>query len=128
MHIPLIGKVRRPGIWAIALLSTVLVGGGVATAVVLRQRKMSYDVDALTVLVESQPLAVQITASGTIQPVDTVNLSPRNSDILVSLNVVQGDRVVPGQIIARMKSDSLEAELLRLPWKPRLGRKRQKSK
>ena len=112
MHIPMIGKVRRPGIWAIALLSTVVVGAGTTTALVLRPRQTNYDVDELTVLVESQPLAVQITASGTVQPIDTVNLSPRNSDILVSLNVEQGDRVVTGQIIAQMKSDSIEAELL----------------
>ena len=113
MHIPLIGKVRRPGIWGMALFSTVLVvGAGVTAALVLRYRQTRYDVDDLTVLVEAQPLAVQITASGTIQPIDTVNLSPRNSDILVSLNVEQGDRVVPGQIIAQMKSDSIEAELL----------------
>lgn len=112
MHIPLIGKVRRPGIWAIALLSTVVISIGVTAAVVIRRRAVGYDVENLTVLVDSQPLAVKITASGAIQPIDTVNLSPRNSDILVSLNVEQGDRVVPGQVIARMKSDSIAAELL----------------
>lgn len=112
MNIPVFGKVRRPGIWAIALLTTVVVGGGVTAAFVVRRQKTSYNVEDLTVLVESQPLAVQITGSGTVQPIDTVNLSPRNSDILVSLNVEQGDRVIAGQIIAQMKSDSIEAELL----------------
>lgn len=111
MQIPLFGKVRRPGIWAIALLSTLIVGAGM-TALALRRRQSSYNIDELTVLVDSQPLVVQIPASGTIQPIDTVNLSPRNSDILVALNVEQGDRVTKGQIIARMKSDSIEAELM----------------
>lgn len=113
MAIPMMGKGRQPGLWAIALLSTlVIIGAGILAVGIRRQRRANYDVEALTVLVESQPLAVQITASGTIQPIDTVNLSPSNSDILVSLNVEQGDRVVPGQVIARMKSDGIEAELL----------------
>lgn len=112
MHIPLIGKVHRPGLWAIALLSTIVISVGVTAAIAIRRRALDYDVEELTVLVDSQPLSVKITASGAIQPIDTVNLSPRNSDILVSLNVEQGDRVVPGQIIARMKSDSIAAELL----------------
>ena len=113
MHLPLVGKVRRPGVWAIALLTMAILGGSITAAtVVIRRRITSYDVAELTVPVESQPLAVRITASGTIQPVDTVNLSPRISDILVALNVEQGDRVAAGDIIAQMKSDSIEAELM----------------
>ena len=112
MYIPVLGKIHRPGMWAIALLATIVVGGGIVTTLRLRRQQTSYNLDDLTVLVESQPLAVQIIGSGTVQPIDTVNLSPRNSDILVSLNVKQGDRVVAGQVIAQMKSDSIEAELV----------------
>lgn len=112
MQIPLFGKVRRPGIWAIALLSTIVVGASITSTIALRRRQNNYNIDELTVLVDSQPIVVQIPASGTIQPIDTVNLSPRNSDILISLNVEQGDRVTKGQVIARMKSDSIEAELM----------------
>ncbi|NEO34507.1 MAG: HlyD family efflux transporter periplasmic adaptor subunit [Symploca sp. SIO3C6] len=113
MYLPFFGKTRPSVVWAIALLSLILVvGGAITTALVIRRRTAAYDVANLTVSVQSQPLAVQITASGTVQPIDTVNLSPRISDILVSVNVEQGDRVTQGQVIAQMKRDSIEAELV----------------
>ncbi|NET53018.1 MAG: HlyD family efflux transporter periplasmic adaptor subunit [Merismopedia sp. SIO2A8] len=113
MYLPFFGKTRPSVVWAIALLSLILVvGGTVTTALVIRRRTAAYDVANLTVSVQSQPLAVQITASGTVQPIDTVNLSPRISDIVVSVNVEQGDRVTQGQVIAQMKRDSIEAELV----------------
>ncbi|MEB3356119.1 MAG: efflux RND transporter periplasmic adaptor subunit [Synechococcales bacterium] len=112
MQLPIVGKIRRPASWAIALLAAGLLGGGATTALIVWQnRPPEYDVADLTVPVESQSLAVRITASGTIEPVDTVNLSPRTSDIVTALYVEQGDRVTEGQIIARMKSDDLQAEL-----------------
>ncbi|MGF1499788.1 MAG: HlyD family secretion protein [Elainellaceae cyanobacterium] len=112
MQLPLVGKIRRPASWVIALIAAGVIGGGATTAVVVWQnRPPDYDVAELTVPVESQALAVRITASGTIESIDTVNLSPRTSDIVTAMYVEQGDRVTEGQIIARMKSDDLEAEL-----------------
>ncbi|MGK7890315.1 MAG: efflux RND transporter periplasmic adaptor subunit [Leptolyngbyaceae cyanobacterium] len=111
MTLPVFGKVKRPWIWAIALLSTTILAGGVVAVTQTRRRAEQYDIADLTVQVISQPLAVRITASGTVQPIDSVNLSPRNSDILVNLYVEQGDRVRQGQVIAQMKRDSIEAQL-----------------
>lgn len=114
MQIPVLGKIRRPAPWMIGIIATVLVSGGIATTVIVhRQRTANYDVEALTVAVESQPLAVRITASGSVEPTETVNLSPRTSDVLVELYVEQGDRVERGQAIARMKSADVEAEVAR---------------
>ncbi|NEQ97127.1 MAG: hypothetical protein F6K30_10440, partial [Cyanothece sp. SIO2G6] len=100
MYVPVFGKVRRPWLWAIALLSTTLLVGSILAVAMNRRRSIQDDVADLTVQVTSQPLAVRITASGTVQPIDSVNLSPRNSDILMELYVEQGDAVTQGQIIA----------------------------
>ncbi len=112
MQLPLIGKIRRPLPWVIALVAVGIVGTGVVSFAVLRTRNNTVDLTELTVPVESQPLAVRITASGTVRPIDTVNLSPRTSDLVAELYVEQGDRVTQGQVVARMKSDSAEASLM----------------
>lgn len=115
MDIPVIGKLRRPLPWLIGILAVGLVGGGLVTAVVInRQGNRAFDVEELTVPVEAQPLEIRITASGTIESAESVNLSPRSSDVLAELYVEQGDRVRQGQVIARMKSDDVAAELARV--------------
>jgi HlyD family secretion protein len=115
MKLPFIGKVRRPLPWIVGgvLLGVVGVSGVVYLATQTHATSSNEQMLAeLTVPVESQPLTVRIRASGTVQPVRTVNISPRTSgDILQELYVEQGDRVEQGQIIARMKSDSVAAEL-----------------
>lgn len=110
MQLPVVGKVRRPLPW---IVGAVLVGtlGLSAIVVSTRNRAPSYDLDALTVPVEQTALTVRNTASGTVKPVQTVNLSPKSSGILERLFVEQGDRVVQGQIIAQMESRGVEAQL-----------------
>jgi len=111
MHLPLLGKVRRPGLIALAMAGVLSVGGLVAYIVYQQRQRAQIDTAALTVPVDSQPLAVRITASGTVEAVDSVNLSPRASDVLMEIYVEQGDRVAAGQVIARMKSNGVEAEI-----------------
>ncbi|MGF1458604.1 MAG: efflux RND transporter periplasmic adaptor subunit [Leptolyngbyaceae cyanobacterium] len=103
MQVPVVGKVRRPLFWAIGIVGALLVGLG-AIGWVIRSRDAGYDLEALTVPVEAAALTVRITASGTVEPVQTVNLSPKTSGILEQLLVEQGDRVVAGQLIAQMES------------------------
>ncbi|WP_413160971.1 efflux RND transporter periplasmic adaptor subunit [Capilliphycus salinus ALCB114379] len=69
-------------------------------------------IENLTVPVETQDLTVRITASGVVQPVRRVNLSPKTQGRLSQLFVEQGDRVEAGQIVARMESGDIEAQLL----------------
>lgn len=111
MQLPLIGKVRHPSKWAIGLVLVGILGAGVMSYGIWRNRATTQDYSDLTIPVESQPLTVRISASGVVQPVQTVNLSPKTSDVLAELYVEQGDRVQAGQLIARMMSDSIEAEL-----------------
>lgn len=110
MQLPIVGKVRRPLPWIVGAVLVGTLGLG-AIAVSTRNRAPSYDLDALTVPVEQTALTVRNTASGTVKPVQTVNLSPKSSGILERLFVEQGDRVVQGQIIAQMESRGVEAQL-----------------
>ncbi|MEM9117289.1 MAG: efflux RND transporter periplasmic adaptor subunit [Cyanobacteria bacterium P01_F01_bin.56] len=110
MQIPMIGKVRRPALWLVGGLAAAAVGLG-ALAFVIRHQETSDDLTALTVPVAATALTVRITASGTVEPVQTVNLSPKTSGILAKLLVEQGDAVTVGQLIAQMENQDVAALL-----------------
>jgi HlyD family secretion protein len=111
MNVPFLGKIRRPLVWLTGgLAALLLVVGGVGWWV-WRSRLQSYDVEALTTAAIVQPLTVRISASGTVRPVQTVNLSPENAGIVAELFVEQGDRVEQGQLIARMKSNDIAIQI-----------------
>jgi len=103
---------RQPNRWAIGLVAAGLLA--VPTTIYIVNSKSQPKVDAIatmTVPVESQNLTVRITSSGTVQPVQRVNLSPKGSGRIAELFVEQGDKVQAGQIIARMESRDVEAQL-----------------
>ena len=102
-------RYRGLGIAAIAALSIV----GVGAAVRMRGLQPAIDIDTLTVPVESQAITLRITASGTVQPVNSVNLSPKTAGILAELLVEQGDMVEAGEAIAFMESNDEAAEVSR---------------
>ncbi|HBL11769.1 MAG TPA: efflux transporter periplasmic adaptor subunit [Cyanobacteria bacterium UBA11162] len=81
--------------------------------VVISTRPSQIDLDKLTVPVEVKNLSVRITANGTVQPVKTVNLSPKTSGRLVELRVEQGALVKQGQIIAVMDQKDLRSQFLK---------------
>ncbi|MCY7384648.1 MAG: efflux RND transporter periplasmic adaptor subunit [Microcoleus sp. CAN_BIN18] len=98
--------------WAIGLVAAGLLA--VPTTIYLVNSKSQPKVDAIatmTVPVEAQNLTVRITSSGTVQPVQRVNLSPKGSGRIAELFVEQGDKVQAGQIVARMESRDVEAQL-----------------
>ena len=96
------GKRRSP--WLLGLVAAGVLGVGIIALIRFQQSAAPVDVSALTIPVEAESLTVRITASGKVQPVQTVNLSPKTAGILQELLVEQGDRVEEGQIIARMES------------------------
>jgi len=111
MQLPLTQKGRQPNPWLLGLLAAGLLGTGAVTYSLVQRRSAAPDITTMTELVESQSLRMRITASGTVQPVQTVNLSPKNPGVLVELLVEQGDRVRQGQLIARMENDAVQAQL-----------------
>ncbi len=101
----------RPWQWGIGVGAAALIGAGAIAITLAARRQPSYDLEALTVPVESAALTVRIQTNGVVEPIQTVNLSPRTAGIVERLYVEQGDRVVPGQIIAEMRSADLQAQL-----------------
>ncbi|MEM6502464.1 MAG: efflux RND transporter periplasmic adaptor subunit [Cyanobacteria bacterium P01_C01_bin.89] len=102
---------KRPIVWGV-LASFVLVGAGVlAVSRRTAPRSPEENLDALTVVVDQTDITAQISATGTVRPVRTVNLSPKTSGRLVQLYVEQGDSVAAGQVIAQMDDSEVRSRL-----------------
>ncbi len=85
---------------------------GATTYFIVNPATPKLNIAELTVPVESKNLTLRITASGTVQPVQSVNLSPKQSGQLKALYVDQGAQVKQGQIVARMDDADLQAQLI----------------
>ena len=68
------------------------------------------DIEALTVPVREEDLNVEIQASGRVEPIKSVNVSPKEPGRLVKLLVEQGDRVKAGQTLAIMENAELATQ------------------
>ncbi len=102
---------RRIRLLAGALALVVAAGGAL-----LWQRQRSAgkakNLDTFTVLAQRGTLPGVVTASGELEAARSVNVSPKRSGVLESLQVDEGDRVRRGQAIARMDDgDLLQREL-----------------
>lgn len=101
----------KPQPWLIGLVAVGLLGTGGVAVVKMRNTAPKVDITTLTVPVAAEDLTVRIGASGTVQPVQRVNLSPKTQGRLAELFVEQGDRVEAGEVVARMESGEIEAQL-----------------
>lgn len=98
--------------WLIVVLLIVLLGGGfIALRVLANINQNSTTINDKTELVESKSLAIKIKSSGSVVPIETVNLSPKQAGKLVELLVEQGARVTKGQVIAKMDNTNLIPQL-----------------
>lgn len=109
MRLPFPRRLNFPLLVSLGLIGLIAAG---AIAFALSRRGPDYDIDELTVPVTSGELTVRITASGSVEPIRTVNVSPKSAGIVEELFVEQGDRVTQGQVIARMDNDQLEAQMV----------------
>ncbi|QLE54414.1 efflux RND transporter periplasmic adaptor subunit [Nostoc sp. TCL26-01] len=66
----------------------------------------------ITQSVERQTLPITVSANGTVKPEQSINLSPKNSGILKTLLVKEGDVVKKGQILAYMDDSNLRGQLI----------------
>ena len=80
---------------------------------IVRSSNKDIDLNALTVEVKKENLNVEIEASGKIEPIKSVNVSPKNPARLVKLLVEQGDRVSAGQTLAIMENAELASQVSR---------------
>lgn len=111
MKVPWISKITKPAPSLIGLSLAGLIGAGGFTYYFLGHKQLRRNSKALTVPVQIQDLSVRITASGTVVPVQEVNLSPKAAGQLAKLYVDQGDRVGQGQILAQMDDKDIQAQL-----------------
>ena len=86
---------------------------GTTTMVFLKAQNNSStrDITNQTVLVERKNWTMEIQANGVVQAVRKINLSPEDAGRVAVLYVKEGDRVSSGEIIARMSSDRLKAQV-----------------
>lgn len=112
MRLPALGNAKQSRPWIIGFVVAGLLSTGTVTFLTTRNTTPRSTIAELTVPVKAQPLTVRITASGTIRPVRTVNLSPKAAGRLERLLVEQGDQVKQGQVIAQMENDDVQAQLV----------------
>ncbi|MGF1542826.1 MAG: efflux RND transporter periplasmic adaptor subunit [Pleurocapsa sp.] len=110
MKIPIIGRIKHSIPWTIGLTLGGLLLFGSISYLVLKQSRGKVNLASLTVAVTQQDLNVEIEASGRVEPIKSVNVSPKNPARLVRLFVEQGDRVTTGQTLAIMENQELEAQ------------------
>ncbi len=114
MEVPLIGKTKRPLPWLMGLMAASILAVGGAGYFVIGQRTPKLDLNKLTVPAQAQNLTVRITASGSVVPVQSVNLSPKTAGRLAKLFVKQGDQVQEGQRVALMENADLQAQFFKV--------------
>ena len=110
MEISVFNKASGPLPWILAVMTggLLLVGGltyKMATTPVSESK-----LEKMTVKAQRESLAVDIEASGVVEPIESVNISPKNPGRLVQLRVEQGMRVKEGQILALMEHTEIKAE------------------
>ncbi|KAF5029449.1 Macrolide export protein MacA [anaerobic digester metagenome] len=97
-------KNKRIIIWSIV--------GLVVLLIILRKTGVIGGVETIQVAVENvtpRDITETVSASGKIQPVREVKLSPDVSGEIVEVLVKEGDRVKEGQVLARVKPDIYQA-------------------
>lgn len=105
------GKVSWPKPWVIALVGIGVLGIGAGTFAWTKVNGPAIDLEKYTVPVTSKPFSLRISSTGTITPVQSVNLSPKTAGVLKQLLVQQGDRVEQGQIVAYMDQEDIKGQL-----------------
>lgn len=101
---------RRKGLkrWLIVVL---LVAAAVTTVVIWKKMENSNSVQYKTQEVVRGNLTVLVTATGTLQPTNEVEVGSELSGIIKSVEVDYNDRVKVGQVLAKLDTSKLEAQV-----------------
>jgi HlyD family secretion protein len=110
LQLPLTGNVFTPPrlrpIWVIAAVLLML-----ATAAALFVSRAHANVSYVTQPVLKQDLTQTITASGTVNPQNTINVGTQVSGTIQAIYVDYNSKVKKGEILARLDTSQLQAQL-----------------
>lgn len=84
---------------------------GVAALVLLRLPGWLGGPEVAAYTVERGPLIANVVATGRVETPSRVTLGSEIAGVLIERSVSDGDRVEPGQLVARLRADELEARL-----------------
>jgi HlyD family secretion protein len=110
MQLPLLKNLKHP-LPVVVGIAAATIGVAALGSVAVTQFKPSpkINLERYTVAAKTQDLTDKITASGSIIPFQTANLSPKTSGRVARMFVEQGDRVTQGQKIAQMENAEVQA-------------------
>ncbi|OPY60736.1 MAG: Macrolide export protein MacA [Pelotomaculum sp. PtaU1.Bin065] len=94
------------------LLGIIIITAATLAGFYIMTTRKSTPGNYLTDTVKKSTVTSSISASGTIEPVSTVSLSFKNSEIIKDIYVKVGDHVTTGQILAEQYTDNLEASVI----------------
>ena len=110
MQLTWLGKFNNSFPWLFGLMAGGMVIVGTATYLMVETPKANSNLDEFTVPVEKKDLRVEIEANGTVEPVQSVNISPKTPGRLTKLLVDQGYPVKQGQKLAIMENSEIQAQ------------------
>lgn len=107
------GTTRRRNVVRLTVVLIVLVLAAVAAYFYLNQdnQKSTKHHKKNIVLVKRGPADISVLATGIIRPIREVKLSPKQTGLLIKLNVKQGDHVKAGQVIAEMDPSNIRGDV-----------------
>lgn len=104
-------KLPKPVLWLL-IMGVLGMGGFAAYNQYSASQRQETRRRVQTVSVDRADAAITISANGTVQPAQSVNVSPKSSGVLKQLLVKEGDRVSAGQILAYMDDSNLQGQLI----------------
>ncbi|WP_157871946.1 efflux RND transporter periplasmic adaptor subunit [Gloeothece verrucosa] len=110
LQIDIPSKSNRSLIWILALMVGGLLGLGVYIYKIVENPLPKNELAQLTEVAQRENLSVKIEASGTVEPIQSVNISPKNPGRMIKLLVDQGMPVKQGQVLAVMENAEIAAQ------------------
>jgi HlyD family secretion protein len=103
-------KRKSRKLWWIAGTLLILGGAGVTGVVVMSRPKTEIDASRLA-MVERGDITRSVVATGRIEPITKIEVKSKANGIIKDLKVQVGDIVQPGQILAELDKENLEARV-----------------
>lgn len=104
-------RVKKLNPWIFGLFIVAVLGSTMVIYLKTQKTSSREDITSKTVSVQSKDWTVQIQANGVVQAVEEINLSPEDSGRIAKVYVKEGDLVKKEQIIARMDSERVKAQV-----------------